>query len=191
MALITTVGGADSDSYVTLVEAEATLKKFYPEQYEQWVDIETDEEREVLLRGSAELMGYLPLRGRKVYCDQALHFPRMLRRDPDDAVYDSIPDGIKECQAQIAFNVLFRASLSNAAVEDGAVSGSRVTQVSLGGGLLMVSFSGDNETSGTILDRITRSVNYQSYLSIKKFLSQVRGGIVEDEGYNEPCRELA
>ena len=80
--------------------------------------------------------------------------------------------------------------MSDASIEDGAVSGSRVTQVSLGGGLLMVSFSGDNEVSGTILDRITRSVNYRSYLAIKKYLSQFRGGHIGDEGYNEPCREL-
>lgn len=193
MALTIIVGGADSDSYITLAEAEVLLKASYPEQYEDWTDLE-DEMKEAYLRGACEVISYLPLRGKKVYCDQVLSFPRMLLRDADDAVYDSIPVGVKTAQAEIAFNVIYRADLSGSEIAEGEVAGSRVTQVSLGGGLLMVSFAGDNETSGTMLDRITRSINHKTYFALRRHLSQIRGGSVEDSAsdldYNRPCKDL-
>lgn len=192
MALITTIGGATSDSYITLVEAVALLKVSFPEQYEEWTDLE-EEMQEALLRGACDVISYLSLRGKKVYCEQALSFPRMLLRDAEDVVYDSIPNGVKSAQAEIAFNVLYRASLSGAEVAEGEVAGSRVTQVSLGGGLLMVSFAGDNETSGTMLDRVTRSINHRTYLALRRHLTQFRGGYVEDtntEFDGQSCRVL-
>lgn len=192
MALIVTIGGADSDSYTTLVEADALIEVSYPEQYEEWTDLE-EEAKESLLRSACEVISYLSLRGKKVYCNQALAFPRMLLRDAVDVVYDSIPNGIKIAQVEIAFNVLYRATLSASDISEGKVAGSRVTQVSLGGGLLTVAFAGDSETSGTILDRITRSINHRTYLFLRRHLSQFRGGCIEDsatEVFDKPCQEL-
>lgn len=181
MALKTVVGGRDTDSFCTLEESLAFISLLGIDTTE-WENQE-DENKEYCLQLAAQAMEYFPWRGKRVFCGQALVFPR----DCQDNVY-IYPTEIKQAQAQIAFNVIFRAlqALATQPTEDGPQSDSRVTRVSLGG-MLEVAFSSDPAKTGTFLDRLTRSLQFPIYLAVVKWTSQVRGGIVTDAVDDAPC----
>jgi hypothetical protein len=179
MALRVHVGGRESDSLVSLADADVCIKATYPEDSDSWLDL-ASESREHMLRLGAQLLGMLPLRGRTIYCGQALCFPRSSQHNPK-----IIPDEAKQAQCELSYSVIYRAIVSAPTMEEGEISGSRVSSVSLGG-LLAVSFAGSAVTSGTLLDKIVRSVQFPTYLGLKKYLSQMRGGSVSattDAGY--------
>jgi len=167
MALKTTVGGRYSDSFVTVDEAETYLSGLY-EELGSWDDLETGA-KEYRLRLAAKIMNMLPLRGRRVYCGQALAFPRTIQQE-----YEIIPEEVKQIQAEISYNVVHRAMISQPGISEGEVSASRVTEVSLGG-LLGVKFDGKPATTGTLLEAVVRSVSFPIWMQVQPYVSQIRG----------------
>ena len=172
MALIIRIGGAESNSYLTVAEADALMPGL-PDDTCEWEAL-TPAEKEFRLRMGASLIGKLPLRGHRSYRAQALEFPRSVQSNQR-----VIPDEVKEAQAMMAYSVVHRAFGSRGSVSE-AATGQRVSQVSLGG-LLSVSFSGTALETGSQLDRLVRSVQAPIYMLLKKFISQVRGGTVLNE----------
>jgi len=174
VALKTKIGGRESDSFITVAEADTFLEDEYPDSVDDW-DAEDDVIKEAMVRTAAQLMRYLMWRGRKVYCGQALSFPRTCQ----DRI-NEIPIEIRRAQAFIAYGTIWRAAQSRPDLAEGEISASRVTQVSLGG-LLSVSFSGTSPTSGNVLDRIVRSVQFPIFAELSRYLTQFRGRSVPDE----------
>lgn len=179
MALKTAVGGRESNSFCTVAEADAALVLLGQEEGAtapaDWSAL-SQGQKEFRLQLAAAAMSFFPWRGTRVYCGQALPFPRDCQ---DDVTV--VPDEIKVAQAQIAYNVIHQALKSEPAMDgdENPLEGSdlRVTQVSLGG-LLTVAFSGEPAKAGTILDRLVKSLQFPIYLALQKFTSQVRGGII-------------
>lgn len=172
MALITKIGGADSNSYIKVDEADALMKTL-PDDTCDWEDL-SEADKEFRLRMGAALIGKLPLRGHRAFRSQALEFPRSVQNDQR-----VIPDEVKEAQALMSYSVVHRSFASRGSVTE-AATGQRVSQVSLGG-LLSVSFSGTALETGSQLDRLVRSVQAPIYMLLKKFIGQVRGGTVLNE----------
>lgn len=181
MALRTAVGGRESNSFVTLKEGLAILATL-PDSPDDsgFSDAETAQQ-ELCLSLAAQAMDYLPWRGLRVFCGQALPFPRTCQD-----VRTVIPDEIKVCQVFIAHSVVWRALQARPEIADGGVSTSRVTSVSLGG-MLSVSFSGDAAKAGTIMDRLTQSAQFPAYLMVNRYLSQVRGRMTPRDGEEYQC----
>jgi len=170
MSLNTNIGGRESDSFITVSQADAYLTSGI-DDVTAWNAL-SDAAKEVRLRLAANLLGMLRCRGRKIYCGQALAFPRSCQD-----VAHSIPEEVKEAQAWIAYSVVHRALANRPVDVTEDVSGSDVSQVMLGG-LLMVSFRGTALSGGSFLEQIVRSANFPIYLKLKRWITQVRGGSV-------------
>jgi len=80
MALDVTVGGPDATSYVTVAEADSYLAGRSSLQAAGWHDL-TEALKEPRIRLAATLLDRLPFRGVRACLEQALAFPRLLRRD--------------------------------------------------------------------------------------------------------------
>lgn len=215
MGLITRIGASDANSFVTLDQAEYILGTL-PDALVSWNDL-TNAEKEYRLTLAAKIIGTLPLRGRRVYANQSLAFPRTLLKlrtgtvtrnqyytrmgdaipysQPDYQWQDEadcrrIPDEVKEAQCFIAYSVVHRALANRGEVTDAI--GRTVSSVSLGGAL-SVSFGEGQTTKGSLLDLIMGSLNAPIYMKMQKWLSQVRGGPVRsltDFDIWEPCETL-
>jgi len=172
MALMTKVGGAESNSFITLAEM-TTLLASLPDETDSWEDLE-EEAQEYRLKLGAQAIGFLPLAGSRAYCSQALSFPRTSQGN-----VKVIPDEVKEAQAFLTYSVIHRGLAGRPSSVVEAESGARVSQVSLGG-LLSVSFAGTAISAGNILDKLIRSSQFPLFLGMKKFLSQIRGGSVSN-----------
>lgn len=178
MALKTQVGGRDSDSFITVTEADAYLSSG-PDDITAWNNLSVAE-KELRLKLSAQAIGLLRCRGRQIYCGQALAFPRSCQD-----VSHSIPEEVKEAQAWIAYSVIHRGLANRPTDITEDVSGSEVSQVMLGG-LLMVSFRGSPLSGGSDFERLVRSANFPVYMKLKRWITQVRGGSVmatDDDDY--------
>ena len=160
----------ESDSFITVVEALPLIKAL-PDESDDWEDLE-EVDQEYRLRLAAQMMGYLMLRGRRVFCRQGLCFPRT----PQGNVYE-IPWEAKETQAYISYSVVHRGLANRPTATTEAITGTRVTNVSLGG-LLAVSFSGKPLESGTGLDALIRNTQFPAFVTMKRWLTQIRGGSV-------------
>ena len=181
MSLIKKVGGKESNSFVTLTEADDIIEgDGFPDDAGEWEDLE-DEAKEYRLRLGADLMSSLPLKGNRVFCGQALCFPR----DHQVNVH-LIPDEVKETQCFVAYAVVHRGLASRPETTDEPESGARVKSVSLGG-LLSVSFDGTPATTGTSLDKVIRSSQFPAYLAMTKHLTQFRGSTVRPEDELAAC----
>lgn len=169
MSLKIIKGGRDSESFITVAEADALLADL-PDDPAEWEALsEADKEYRLIL--SAQVLGLLPWRGRQTYCGQALCWPR--------SVYQhGIPAEVKEAQAQVAYTVIHRglAQLPDSASEDPSMSD--LKSVSLGG-ILSVTFATDGGLSGgTMLDRLVGSIQFPVYMRLKRWLSQMRWGTI-------------
>ncbi len=171
MALIAKVGGRESNSLLTLSEAESRLKLLPYTETSGWEDLDT-QQKEYRLQLAAMAMLMLPLRGYRSYEGQAQSFPRSVQDDET-----IIPDCAKDVQAQIAVSVIHRALLSKQSVSDGEVSAKSVSKVSLGG-LLAVSFDSSPSKTGTFLEQLSRSIEFPTYLMLVPYLTSFRGGSV-------------
>lgn len=98
MALITTLSGTTSDSYVTLVEADAYFAAGSHLQSAVWLAL-TDEAQEVALRTAARDLDNLRYFGTKAVALQALAWPRVYR---SLFFSDSIPTAVKRAQMEQA-----------------------------------------------------------------------------------------
>lgn len=178
MAIVTAIGGRNSNSFVTVSEADSIIATL-PDDATAWNAL-TDEQKEARLVAAASILGMLRWRGRRVYAGQKLCFPRTTQGYRSDIKRKWIPDEVRDSQVEIAYNVVHRALVSRSDVTDGEESASRVTYVSLGG-MLSVTFAGDAPTSGNLLDKIGRSINFLTFTRLQFYLTQVRGGPVLNE----------
>jgi len=127
MTLLTKIGGRESNSLVTLSEAETYLTALFTEtELTSW-DALDDDQKEYRLKLAVNVMTYFPLTGDRVYCGQILCFPRTSQGDPR-----IIPDEAKETQCFIAVSVVHRG-LTNRSTPDEEESGERVSRVSVAG----------------------------------------------------------
>jgi hypothetical protein len=88
MALVTTIGGSDSESYVAVADLRVYLEAVYGDTVSTFLDKE-DAAIEHQLKLSALVMNNFPYRGVKASRDQRLEFPRWWRTDDE---YDFIVD---------------------------------------------------------------------------------------------------
>lgn len=166
MALNILVGRSYSDSLVTVLEADAIIASL-PDSTEEWKGLSTTE-KEYRLKLGIQMLGMLPLRGRRAYELQALCFPRTCQAD-----VEIIPDAAKRAQVAIAYQVVHRG-LNNRPEIGADDSYGRLTKMSLGG-LLNFSLGDKPLTGGNFLDAIIRSVHFSIYVDLKQYISQVRG----------------
>lgn len=170
MTLHTKIGGRETNSFITIVEADAIMLRL-PDDDTTW-KVLTDIEKEYRLTLATNLMGMLPWRGFRVYNGQAVVFPRS-SQGLDVRV---IPDAIKDAQAQIAFSVVHRALLERPTVAEGS-GDTKVRKVSLGG-LLSVTFDDKTEKGVSSFDRFLRTVHWPIFMLLLPWLAQVRGRII-------------
>lgn len=124
MALITTVGGNDSNSYATVEESDSYLELMYRGEIPaSWDELdEPDKENRLII--AALLMNQFSWRGEKACRDQNLSFPRWWRTDDEHDLmaddedtfinYSDIPDGtgpvtpaeVKYAQTELAYQVV-------------------------------------------------------------------------------------
>lgn len=105
MALITTVGGATSDSYATVAEADTYAEAH---GFTDWLDLDDEEEKEPALRKGTQYMDGKfrgSIKGRKTEATQALAFPRTGCSDEDGNEFDDdvIPAPWKNASMEAAF----------------------------------------------------------------------------------------
>jgi len=173
MALRVHVGGAESDSFATVAEADTALELLGNTGVWETLSVEA---KELRLKLGAQIMGHLPLRGRTVFRNQRLCFPRTCQSYSQRFL---IPGDVKTAQAFIAYSVIHRALLSQPAVADGLPGQfGRPSQISLAG-LVSVSFSG-SAAGGSLLDLLVRATPFPVYQLLKPYLSQIRGGSISD-----------
>lgn len=101
MALITTVGGSTSDSYVTKAEAD-TYFTSHPKSA-AWTAVGSDTNKEILLKRAAQHLNLLHYWGIVVYTSQALKFPRLYKSAW--MLPASIPQNIKNAQMEHALEL--------------------------------------------------------------------------------------
>lgn len=180
MSLIVKVGGRESNSFVTLAEANAIMEVIFSEaEFVVWDDLE-DSQKEYRLKLAARMIETLPYRGWRAYCGQSLCFPRTTQHN-----VKVIPEEVKETQCFVALNIIHKG-LSSRPSPDEAESGALVSSVSLGG-LLGVKFTGDDPTTGTGLDQIIRSSQFPAYVRMRRYSTQFRGGTVRNEDNMPTC----
>lgn len=171
MSLRTSAGGRDTESFVSVAEADTFIAAL-PDDPTKWTALST-EEKEYRLILAAQIVGMLPNRGRKIYCGQALAYPRSGQGGDGT----TIPEIIKEVQAQLAYSVVHRGLAKLPDVEDDA-SGPAIKSVSLGG-LLSVTFASGPLSRGSLLDQMISSIQFPVYLRLKRYLSQFRWGSIK------------
>ena len=177
MALRVHVGGAESDSFTTVEEAD-TIVELLVDDPAQWDSLST-EEKELRLRLGAQLMGHLPLRGRTVFRNQRLCFPRTCQPEGQRT---KIPADVKQAHVFISYSVVQRALAGRPAIDEGQLDRfGKPSRISLGG-LVSVSFSGPGVTSGSLLDLLTRSMPFPVYQLLKPYLTQFRGSAIPSAG---------
>jgi hypothetical protein len=204
MSLITRIGASNANSYVKLGQAETILGTLFSDLSE-WAALTTGQKEQRLIL-AAEIMEYMPLRGKRVYKDQVMAFPRRLLRPvsnsglshlhglrnvdssrlvysyPDDQWQDEvdcrkIPEEVKEVQCQIAFAVAHPMLKTDDGFMVGPNQGvTTVTSVSIGGNSVGVAVS--DPKLGNIFDAVWRSTQASIFIRLRRWLSQFRGGVV-------------
>lgn len=123
MALITTVGGTDSDSYATVAEADEYLELMYQGEIPAIWDNLDEPDKENRLKIAALLMNQFAWRGEKASRDQRLDFPRWWRTDDEhDLMLDDedtfinysditenapvVPQEVKYAQIEMSYQVV-------------------------------------------------------------------------------------
>jgi hypothetical protein len=182
MSLIVKVGGRESNSFTTLAEAdEIILAEGFPDDSAEWEDLEEEAKNYRLILG-AEIMCKLPLGGLRVYCGQALAFPRT--NQVNDHI---IPLEVKETQCFLSYSVIHRGLAARPDAASETETGANVKSVSLGG-LLSVSFEGRPIENGTVLDKAIRSSQFPAYMRMKRYMQSFRGVSVRDADELATCR---
>lgn len=169
MSLVIYVGGAESNSFQKVSEAEEYFAEIEADT-SVWDSYSTGE-KEFRLQLAAQMIGHLPLRGRTVFQNQALCFPRTCQ--PYGSRF-KIPVEAKRAQALVALQVIPPEMVSPDTVE----SFGTPTSVSVGG-LLSVSF-GSKGVVTSLLERFVSQVPFPVYMLLKKYIAQFRGGVVKN-----------
>jgi len=176
MALHTKVGGRETNSYITIAEADTILasEAIVVEDDAVWVALSLGEKEYRLLQ-AFNFMDMLPFVGSRIYVGQAASFPRSFQ-----STYGLgpkvIPEVVKESQAQIAFSVIHRALIERPAVSEG-IGGTRVSRISLGG-LLSASFVKKSTEGASSFDVFLKTIHWPIYSKLLPYLTSIRGGAV-------------
>lgn len=102
MALVVTIGGATSDSYITLAEWQA----YWTARGVDLTQVEQDAAHEADLRRAADVIdGTYDFIGMRQYQTQSRDWPRLVSGLVDDWPInpDTIPQAIKDAQAEMAY----------------------------------------------------------------------------------------
>ena len=169
MILKVTPGAPDSNSLVTLDEADEYIAANFSEADAAIWDNLEESKKSVLLVLGANVLGYLPFSGKKTYAGQAQLFPRHL--------WSGVPDPIKAAQIELTMNVVLRADLVKPSITSGVEATSKISNVSLAG-IISVAFGDTGDDTGTILDQLTRNMNLQTSLALRPYMTSVRGGVI-------------
>lgn len=167
MALNVKVGGRETNSFITVSEADSYIADL-PDPEEDWRGLSVPE-KEYRLKLAANLIGFLRYRGIKAYRGQRLAFPRTHQGN-----VKVIPPEVKEAQAFIAYSVIHRG-LSNR--PDSAAKKEQtndINQLYLGGAL-MVSFSKGKAAPQDVLSKLVQSAQFPALVGLKYHTVQVRG----------------
>lgn len=167
MALSVKVGGRETNSFITVSEADSYIADL-PDAEEDWRGLSVVE-KEYRLKMAANLIGYLRLRGMKAYRGQRLAFPRT--HQPDVKI---IPPEVKEAQAFISYSVVHRALLNRPASASKKEPTNDINQLYLGGAL-MVSFSKGKTEPQDLLSKLVQSAQFPALVGLKNHTVQVRG----------------
>jgi hypothetical protein len=199
--LVATVGGSLSNSFVTVSEA-TTILTAQAFSASSWSAL-TDSQRDNLLVQAADAMDYLQWKGRRIYDQQALCFPRDVQytQDIKDEMsagngidYTSwpaittIPTAIKEAQALIAFLVCYRGIVSMSSASEG-IPGQDITRVSLGG-MLDVAFSQTQKIPMSSLSNLVRNPEFPVYLKLRNYLTSWKSVSGRSPNLDAPRRLL-
>jgi hypothetical protein len=187
MALITTAGASDADSYATLSEADLYLDSSGYDILD-WEDLE-DTHKEFRLRVGALLINTLPLRGAKACRDQRLEFPRWWRTDSGYPSYEytyltmaditsegytppTISTDVKNAQIEISFHVVHNGILKMNSME----YPDRSIKSFMLGGSLAVEFTDRLSLNSALFDKARLSTLDVAYSYLYKWLRKVSGG---------------
>ena len=187
--VITTTVATDT-LYINPVDTSAyAIFGFVAGTYEDHVNYS----KEYLLKVSAQLIGFMPIRGERVYEYQALDFPRTVQRDTE-----MIPVPVKEAQAILASlvvlpNLMEQTSMSDEALLPTSLQNAVVDKVKVAG-IMDVSTSSTTSSSTSsssvstnMMSLMTRSFVLPVYLRMKPYISQIRGGaLISPEDFVYP-----
>lgn len=189
MALITTVGGDSSNSYITLIEADNYLDNLGYDVTE-WEALD-DSPKEFRLTSAALLMNTLPLRGAKACRAQRLEFPRWWRTDDGypsyedtyidysdiaDAGYTSptTPQEIKDAQVELSYHLIHYGILK---MDSMAHPEREIKAFSLGGSLT-IEFTDQTTKSYAMYSKARMTSLDPAYFLLYKWIRQISGGVV-------------
>jgi|ADurb_Ile_01_Slu_FD_contig_91_525942_length_2345_multi_3_in_0_out_0_2 hypothetical protein len=155
MALVTTAGASNANSYASVVEADAYIAAAtHFASHTEWAAL-TGSEKEFRLKMAALLLNLLPYRGAKACFEQRLAFPRWWRLDegyptsedeyltmddiPSTLTKPTVPQEVKDAQCEVAFQVVHSVILKSEVM---AFPEREISAFTLGGSLNMSFFSG-------------------------------------------------
>lgn len=167
MALHVKVGGRESDSFITVSEADSLIADL-PDDSVEWLALSTGE-KELRLRMAANMIGYLKLRGMRAYRGQRLSFPRTHQGN-----VKIIPPEVKEAQAFVAYSVVHRGLANRPSSASKKEPTNDINQLYLGGAL-MVSFSKGRTSPKDIMSKLVQSVQFPALVGLKNHTVQIRG----------------
>lgn len=172
MPLNCEISSATADSMITLDEMLSFIELFYTqEEVAEWNNLPLDLQEE-MLRYGAMMFDYVPLRGDVAVAGQSMPFPRTCQADTT-----IIPQEIKQAQADMVMNVVVRTYISRSSATAGATSDAQVKSIDFGG-LLQIDFSGQADTTGSVLEQFSRGVNAFTWLKMNKYIARVRGALI-------------
>jgi hypothetical protein len=123
VTIVATVGGASSNSFVTLSEANTFMEsRLNASTWE--TDATTDDKNRALVEATRYL-SHLGWQGRKATDEQALNWPRQWVLDPEspNAFYydtDVIPQRVKDATCELAFQFVKAGTTDIAALDESA-----------------------------------------------------------------------
>jgi len=189
MALVTTEGGESSNSYVTILEADAYLSASYEDQTVllEWEDL-TSASKETRLKLAALILNTFAWRGAKACRNQSLSFPRWWRWDDgypidEDTYLDyadiidytppTTPQTVKDAQCEVTIQVVHSGIMKTEVM---AFPEKEVKSFGLGGSLDIEFFGGAQYASLWSKAKIS-SLDIVEVL-LEKWIARVSGEVV-------------
>lgn len=186
MTLNVTVGGAYAESFCTVIEANTILNtaSINTSNLTHWNSL-SETAKEMRLRLSAQFLGTLPLRGKRVYAHQALCFPRS-----SQLVKTEIPVAVKQAQALLAYllidpNIALtdpnQSRTESIQLEQALVRSVEVVGIMKVGVQNTIDAATLKAQAGleSYLAKALKAYGGFVYLLLKPYLSQIRGGNID------------
>lgn len=188
MALITTIGGNRSNSFITVDDADALLAEHTIVDTSAWSSLTEAQKIERLLYAGLILKNRYVWHHWPVYKNQAMPYPRWYLDEDGDHVYvgggdgPTIPENIKRAQALIALNVVHRGSVGLSPPQDGAIKPG-MKRLSLFGSLdITLSDSEKSVPDGSALTHLIHSSQWMIDELLHDYRSIIRFAL-EDSDY--------